>query len=144
MSAKMIISPRYKPFILIKADFTTWIKFCMRNNIILDCKTVKTKARDLYETFSSNEIKNDMPKRRMLSQTLIVEEESKTAAFKAHNLPECQLTTCKSMGTLLNSGLIYKTTISNNLKPTSKNLIPVQSGWAWNHLDHMLNIAVLR
>ena len=57
-SVKRIISTRHKTFILMEAASITWINFCLRNNITLDCKTIKTKARDLYETFSSKEIKN--------------------------------------------------------------------------------------
>ena len=56
----------------------------------------------------SNMIPTGMPTRRMLSQPLFLEEENTTSTFKAHNLPESQLATSKNMGSLLNSGLIYK------------------------------------
>ena len=69
----------------------------------------------------------------MLSQSLIFKEETKTSAFKAHNLLESHLATSKYMGSLLNSGLICKSTISK--------LIPVQTGWTWNHLVHIFNLA---
>ena len=86
-------------------------------------------------------IATGMPTPRMLSQPLIFEEETKTAAFKTHNFPKSHLATYRNVGTLLNSGLIYKSAISNSLKHTRKVLIPVQTGWTWKHLDHMLNLA---
>ena len=89
----------------------------------------------------SSMIATGMPSCRMLSQPLIFEGEHTTSAFKAHNFPKSHLATCRNIGTLLNSGLIYKPATSNIVKYTSNNLIPVQTGWIWNHLDHMLKLA---
>ena len=89
----------------------------------------------------SSMIATGMPTCRMLSQPLIFKEVTMTSAFKAHNLPESYLATCKDVGTLRKSALIYKSAISNDLKRTGKNLIPVQTGWTWNGLVLMLNFA---
>ena len=100
----------------------------------------------LKESLRNNEmissmIATDMPTHRILSQTLIFEEETLTSAFKTHNLPKSHLTTCKNMGSLFNKALIYTSTISHSLKHTDKNLIPVQNGLTWNHLVLILTLA---
>ena len=89
----------------------------------------------------SSMIATGMPSPRMLSQPLIFEEETKTAALKAKTLLKSHLETCKDVGTLRKSALIYKSAVSNNLKHMAKNLIPVQTGWTWNHLLLILNFA---
>ena len=69
-------------------------------------------------------IATGMPTCRMLTQPLIFKEEFMTSAFNAHNLPESYLATCKEVGTLRKSDLIYKPTISNSLIH-----VPGQTGW---------------
>ena len=64
----------------------------------------------------SSLIATGMPTCRMLSQPLIFEEETMTSAYKSHNLPDSHLATCKGVGALRKSALIYKPTISNSLK----------------------------
>ena len=53
-SAKKIISSCNKPLILMESALIAWIKFCVSNNVTLDCMTIKRKAKNLYEYFPGN------------------------------------------------------------------------------------------
>ena len=55
MSSKKLISPRYKPLILMETSLFTWIEDCRQKNMALDMKIIQRKAMNLYETFSSKE-----------------------------------------------------------------------------------------
>ena len=57
-SAKRVVSSYYEPLILMEAALVVWIEDCRKKNTTLDRKTVKTKAVNLYESFTHKEADN--------------------------------------------------------------------------------------
>ena len=55
MSAKITISPYFKPLISMEAALVKWIVNCRKMNVALNSQTIKMKAVELYETFSIKE-----------------------------------------------------------------------------------------
>ncbi|CAE1259784.1 unnamed protein product [Acanthosepion pharaonis] len=58
-SAKRVVMAHNTTIIRMEAALAVWIADCRKKNIALDTNIIQTKARSLYETFTTKELEDD-------------------------------------------------------------------------------------